>query len=323
MRDGPICNRSPPKCAPCVKRSPSSALSRVWAERWSNALAKQWMAEEPEWCRGLLRRWSCAGLSWKTHRSASALYCSRTALFARRRPITGSMRWTDGLSSWSVAPSIPGLLSALREQIVPRLKAEVPNQPSPRATGSRPALKPLYHRLRPRRLLAAFLRADERAAHRDTYLSQIPWRALAGAGISNPPGQPGQRGTSQHGTGRTRRPTLQWSMGARGSPPLGKRTPSSILSTDYRSDLTRVAVAMFARWCQEIFFKYMRQHYGLDRLVRIRNQAIPDTTRVVNPAWRELDSQIRRQNGLLSRELAQFAEIQLPQEMEPKQVRSL
>jgi hypothetical protein len=28
---------------------------------------------------------------------------------------------------------------------------------------------------------------------------------------------------------------------------------SSILSTDYRSDLTGVAVAMFARWCQEIF----------------------------------------------------------------------
>ena len=42
---------------------------------------------------------------------------------------------------------------------------------------------------------------------------------------------------------------------------------SSILSTDYRSDLSRVAVAMFARWSQEIFFKYMRQHYNLDRLV--------------------------------------------------------
>jgi hypothetical protein len=27
---------------------------------------------------------------------------------------------------------------------------------------------------------------------------------------------------------------------------------SSLLSTDYRSDLTRVAVAVFARWCQEI-----------------------------------------------------------------------
>jgi len=95
---------------------------------------------------------------------------------------------------------------------------------------------------------------------------------------------------------------------------------SSILSTDYRSDLTKVAGAMFARWCQEIFFKYMRQHYNLDRLVEYETEAIPDTTRVINPAWRQLDSQIRRQNGLLSRELLQFAEIQLPREMEPQQL---
>ncbi len=95
---------------------------------------------------------------------------------------------------------------------------------------------------------------------------------------------------------------------------------SSILSTDYRSDLTRVAVAMFARWCQEIFFKYMRQHYNLDRLIEYGTEPIPDTTRVINPAWRQLDSQIRRQNGFLSRELVEFAKIQLPQQMEPKEI---
>ena len=108
-------------------------------------------------------------------------------------------------------------------------------------------------------------------------------------------------------------------MGAVGHGPE-KGHQSSILSTDYRSDLSRVAVAMFARWCQEIFFKYMRQHYNLDRLVEYGTEVIPDTTRVINPAWRQLDSQIRRQNGLLSRELVQFAEIQLPQEIEPQQV---
>jgi hypothetical protein len=64
----------------------------------------------------------------------------------------------------------------------------------------------------------------------------------------------------------------------------------------------------------------MRQHYNLDRLVEYGTEAIPDTTRVLNPAWRQLDSQIRRQNGLLSRELLQFAQIQLSQEMEPEQV---
>src|SRR5208283_1168220 len=42
--------------------------------------------------RGLLRRWSCAGLSWKTHRSTSALYCPRTALFARHYRLLGECR---------------------------------------------------------------------------------------------------------------------------------------------------------------------------------------------------------------------------------------
>jgi hypothetical protein len=97
---------------------------------------------------------------------------------------------------------------------------------------------------------------------------------------------------------------------------------SSILSTDYRSDLSRVAAAMFARWCQENFFRYMRQHYNLDRLAEYGVEPVPDTTRVINPAWRQLDSQIRRQNGLLNRQLVQFAEIQLPQELDPEQVQA-
>jgi hypothetical protein len=40
------------------------------------------------------------------------------------------MPWTAGLSLWSAAAVDPGLLSVLREQIVPQLKADVPNQPT-------------------------------------------------------------------------------------------------------------------------------------------------------------------------------------------------
>ena len=63
---------------------------------------------------------------------------------------------------------------------------------------------------------------------------------------------------------------------------------------------------MFARWNQENFFKYMRQHYGLDRLIEHGTSPLPDTTRLVNPAWRALDSQVRR-TGRLTRQRAHFA----------------
>ena len=50
---------------------------------------------------------------------------------------------------------------------------------------------------------------------------------------------------------------------------------------------------------QEIFLN-IGQHYNLDRLIEYGTESIPDTIRVINPAWRELDSQIRRQNALLN-----------------------
>jgi hypothetical protein len=94
---------------------------------------------------------------------------------------------------------------------------------------------------------------------------------------------------------------------------------TAILSTDYRSDLARSAATMFARWNQENFFKYMREHYGLDRLVEHGISPIPETTRLINPAWRALDSQVRRTAAELSRARATFGAHTLgAQENEPE-----
>jgi hypothetical protein len=39
---------------------------------------------------------------------------------------------------------------------------------------------------------------------------------------------------------------------------------TAILATDYQADITLIGAKMFARWCQENYFKYRREHYGLD-----------------------------------------------------------
>ncbi|MCP4390774.1 MAG: hypothetical protein GY802_20935, partial [Gammaproteobacteria bacterium] len=105
---------------------------------------------------------------------------------------------------------------------------------------------------------------------------------------------------------------------------IRKRTESahqtSVLSTDYRSDPGPVAAAMFARWSQENFFKYMREHYGLDRLVDYATEEIPETTRVVNPEYRRLDGQVRSKRGHLTRKRAAFSALGLTGEIEPKKV---
>jgi hypothetical protein len=55
--------------------------------------------------------------------------------------------------------------------------------------------------------------------------------------------------------------------------PSGHQT--AILTTNFSASITVVAAAMFARWCQENFFRYMREHYNLDRLVQYTTELVP------------------------------------------------
>jgi hypothetical protein len=81
---------------------------------------------------------------------------------------------------------------------------------------------------------------------------------------------------------------------------------TAILSTDFIRPLEKVLAGMFARWCQENYFRYMMEHFNLDRLVQYGAEPIPETSQVVNPARRALDSQMRKERALLQRERAQL-----------------
>jgi hypothetical protein len=86
---------------------------------------------------------------------------------------------------------------------------------------------------------------------------------------------------------------------------------TALLTTDFQAPMTALAVSLFARWSQENFFRYMREHYSLDRLVEYGTEVVPDAIEVVNPQWRELDSQIRSKNGRRQRLVAEFGALAL------------
>jgi hypothetical protein len=69
-----------------------------------------------------------------------------------------------------------------------------------------------------------------------------------------------------------------------------------IVSTNFSGDATAQAAALMARWSQENFFKYMREHFGLDALVQYGTEQMPATVTVVNPAWQELNRQVRKKH---------------------------
>jgi hypothetical protein len=289
------------------------------AQRWSTALARQWMAEEPEsagvfYADGHIRVYH-GRLTDLPHR-----YVAREKL--RLRGTTDYwVNAMDGRPFFVLSCAVdPGLLTMLREQIVPRLKADAPNQPS-------------VEELQADRLLSRFTIVFDREGYSPSFFAQMKEQRIAVVTYRKYPAVPWtEQEFRTHQVRLVSGDQVQLQLAERGVQlsndlwvrEVRHRSPdghqSALLSTDYRSDLSRIAAAMFARWSQENFFKYMRQHYNLDRLIEYGIEPIPDTTRVVNPARRQLESQIRRQNGLLSSELVQFAKIQLPQEMKPSQV---
>jgi hypothetical protein len=57
---------------------------------------------------------------------------------------------------------------------------------------------------------------------------------------------------------------------------------TSILTTNFQVPMPTLAVSLFARWSQENFFRYMREHYGLDHLIEYGTEPVPDAISVVN-----------------------------------------
>ncbi len=95
---------------------------------------------------------------------------------------------------------------------------------------------------------------------------------------------------------------------------------TSILTTNFQAPMTTLAVSLFARWSQENFFRYMREHFSLDRLIEYGTEPIPDAISVVNPAWRTLDSQIRSKIGQRHRRAAQFGALALSEDPSDSQI---
>ena len=79
---------------------------------------------------------------------------------------------------------------------------------------------------------------------------------------------------------------------------------TAIITTARTLASPTIAGRMFSRWCQENYFGYMMEHYDIDGLVQYGSDEIPGATRIVNPAWRELDRQLTRLTTRLRRHQA-------------------
>ena len=81
---------------------------------------------------------------------------------------------------------------------------------------------------------------------------------------------------------------------------------TSILTTNRKLGLTWIAIYMFARWCQENFFKYLRQEYDIDKMMYYLVKQINDGFVVVNPIYSKLTQGIKKIREKIGRRQAQL-----------------
>ena len=285
--------------------------------QWSGTLAREWMEAQPESAGTLY----IDGHVRVYHGQLTEL--PRRYVARQRLCLRGTTDYwvnaMDGQPFFAVTQAAdPGLLQTLEAQIVPRVLTEVPGQHTeeelkadpwrPRFTMifDRAGYSPEFFQRRWAERIAVItyhkFPGDDWPADEFT---ERPVRLVSGQEVKLSLAERGVRLSSG-----------LWVREVRQREESGHQV--AMLSSDYRRDLSGVAVALFARWCQENFFQYMARHYGLDRLIEYGTEPLPDTTMVVNPAWRKLDQAVRRTRAQLGRVQAQFGARSLPALAEPE-----
>lgn len=292
------------------------------AENWSSALSKKWM-ESNTASAGIL---CIDGHTRVYHGKQTKLprhYLARERLCVRAT-VDYWVNAMDGKPFFCINKVVDhGLLSVLREEIIPVLLQDVPSQPSEEQL----ALDPRLHR---------FTVIFDREGYSPDFMLEMKTLRIAIITYHKFPKENwdsaefAEYSSVDKITGVTKVLRLA-ERGSCLSNGLWVREircmktnnhQSSILSTDYISDLTNIAVDLFARWSQENYFKYMRENYNLDRLIDYSTEQIPDTTKVVNPEYRTITGKIKSITAKLSRLKVRYCEIELTGDIEPEQVES-
>jgi hypothetical protein len=288
-------------------------------EDWSAKLCMQWMNADTQ----LASIFYIDGHVRVYHGSQTALpkhYVAREKL-CLRATIDYWINARDGQPFFFINKAVdPGLLQVLEHDIVPRLEQEVPSQPNDNQLEADPYLHRFTLIFDREGYSPGFMkRMKEKHIACITYhkhpKENWPEKEFTSCSIRTIAGNVIEAKLAERGTLLSKR---FWVREVRKLSENGHQT--SILSTDYRSDLKAVAGEMADRWSQENFFKYMRQHYNLDKLADYSLEDIPDTTAVVNPEYRRLEGEIRRLAAQHSRQLAEFGAIHLEGHIEPENV---
>jgi len=217
----------------------------------------------------------------------------------------------------------PGMIEVLRQNIIPRLLRDIPNQPPPEEFDKDPYL----HR---------FILVFDREGYSPKLFKEL-WKEHRIAcityhkfpkskwddsefkdyNVDMPTGEVIEMKLAERGSyiGSNKKEKV-WVREVRKKSKSGHQT--SIITTGFKLNLMLIAAFMFTRWIQENFFKYMIYHYNIDKLIEYGTVPVSGFKKIVNPAWKKLDSKVRSLNSKIVSNSTKFTKIELRQEAVPK-----
>jgi len=306
----------------CLRNKMDDLSAGEKAEQWAAELGGYWMESDPEsvgtlYIDGHVRVYH--GRLTKLPRR----YVSRERLCLRGITDYWVNDWV-GRPFFIVEKAIdPGLLETLRNDIVPRLISDIPNQPTDLE-------------LEGNSNLCRFILVFDREGYSPAFFGEM-WRKYRIACLTyhKYPGDPWPEDwfEKQEAT-MPRGEVVEMSLCEMGSlvgsskdaiwmREIRKLTDSghqtSIISTAFDVPYTQLAARMFSRWCQENFFRYMMQHFDIDVIMEYGIVEFPGTETVINPTWRDLNRSKNSIQNKLRYRFARFAEMTLNPETEENQ----
>ena len=284
------------------------------ALRWNAQLAKEWIARQRDtdlyfYCDGHVRVYHGEQTALPRHYVARERLCLRAT----------TDYWVnamDGQPFLYVNKEVdPGLIATLKQEVVPWLEASVaktlaqekqladdPRAPWFTIVFDREGYSPEFFQQMLRKRIAVL--TYHKFPKQDWPAAEFILQSLQLAGGETVTMKLAERGTQLS--------NRLWVREIRKLTSGGHQT--AILTTNFQAPMTALAVSLFARWSQENFFRYMREHYGLDHLAEYGTEPVPDAILVVNPQWRTLDSQIRSKTNQRYRLTAQFGALALSED---------
>ena len=299
----------------CLRRKLALLSVGDGPEKWAGLLSRDWLESAPDLAGALY----VDGHVRLYHGSKTELprrYVSRQRLCLRG---TTDYWLNDALGQPFFRVERPidhGLLEALRNDIVPRILDEVPNQPTEQELREDPYRSRLVILFDREGYSPEFFEEMWRT-HRIACITyhkypKEDWPAseFVETEITLPNGERVTMLLAERGSWIGSRKDGLWVRETRKLTTSGHQT--SLISTAFDASAPQDAAALFSRWAQENFFRYMMQHYAIDLLNEYRTEEIPGTNRpVVNPKWRELDRRQRSVKAKLTHRQARFAALTL------------